>query len=31
MASALRITSVNLNGEIVFVSLIQDGTTYNLG
>ena len=31
MASALRITSVNLNGEIVFVTLLQNNITYNIG
>ena len=31
MASALRITSLNLSGEIVFVTLLQNNITYNIG
>ena len=31
MTRALRITSVNLDGEIVFVTLLQNNITYNIG
>jgi hypothetical protein len=31
MASALRITSLNLSGEIVFVTLLQNNITYIIG
>ena len=31
MSSAIRITSINLNNEIVFVTLLQNDVAYNLG
>ena len=31
MSSAIRITSINLNNAIVFVTLLQNDVAYNLG